>query len=169
MKHRQGWLALLLLCALTLGAGLPAACASEEDKIEAVVAGLIEAFRQGDYTTMGQYYAPDCTVVSGDYNPPVTGWENVEKRYRAQHAALTGVEMLRENTRVTRRGKLAWVSYQWRFAGLSNTGTVGAEGHTTLILEKQRGRWLIRHNHTSALSIPGPPATPPSRPGAPPP
>ena len=171
VKHRQGWVALFLLGALTLGAALPAAGASEKDKIDAIVEALIDAFRRGDYAAMGQYYASDCTVVSADYKPPVVGWENVERRYRAQHATLIGAEMLRENTRVMRRGNVAWVSYQWRFAGLSETGTLGVEGHTTLVLEKQRGRWLIRHNHTSAVAVAvAPPVATPqqSRPAAPP-
>ncbi len=171
MKHRQGWVAFFLLGALTLGAVLPAAGASEKEKIDAIVEALIDAFRQGDYAAMGQYYAPDCTVVSSDYRPPVVGWENVERRYLAQHATLIGAEMLREKTRVMRRGNVAWVSYQWRFVGLSDTGTLGVEGHTTLILEKQRGRWLIRHNHTSAVAVAvAPPVATPqqSRPAAPP-
>ena len=74
MKHRQGWVALFLLGALTLGAALPAAGASEKEKIDAIVEALIDAFRRGDYGAMGQYYAPDCTVVW----PPT-----IDRRWRA--------------------------------------------------------------------------------------
>lgn len=142
--------------AVLLAAGLWApAAASDEEKIEQVVAAVIEAFRTGDYAAMGRYYDPQCTVVSANYNPPVEGWSEVEQRYKAQHASLTGAEMVRENTKITRRGKVAWVTYQWRFAGVAGPQTFGLEGHTTLVLEKKKGRWLIVHNHTSAL-----PATP---------
>lgn len=157
MKRLLGCAVALLLVA----GGWAHAGQSEEEKIEAVIAAVIEAYRAGDYTTMGTYYAPDVTMVPGDYGPPVAGWALVEKRYRAAHANLTGAEMTRENTRIVRRGKLAWAVYQWRFAGVMGPETFSAEGHTTLILEKRGRRWLIVHNHTSALVPPRPPETPP--------
>lgn len=140
---------LLLVVGLSapLGAG-----PSDEEKIEAVIAAVIEAYRKGDYTSMGRYYAPEVTVVPSDYNPPVTGWATVEQRYRQAYANLSGLEMTRENTQIKRRGKTAWAVYQWRFVGIRGGQTFGALGHTTLILEKRKSKWLIVHNHTSALA-----------------
>lgn len=146
-----GALALVLWAGMVAPAG---AGLSEEQQIEAVLTAVIEAYRTGDYTTMGRYYAPEVTVVPGDYSPPVTGWSNVEPRYRQAYANLTQAEMLRENTRIVRRGNVAWAVYQWRFAGTLGTQSFAAQGHTTLILEKRRGDWLIVHNHTSALLPP---------------
>lgn len=131
---------------------------SEEEKIEAVIAAVIEAYRKGDSAALGRYYAPEVTVVPGDYNPPVEGWAKVEPRYRQMYASLSGVEMIRENTRVFRRGNVAWAVYQWRFAGSMGAQLFGAQGHTTLVLEKRKGQWVIRHNHTSVVPAPGAPA-----------
>lgn len=153
--------------ALVLAAGMFArvgAGTTEEEKIDAVIAAVIQAYRTGDYAAMRRYYAPEATVVPSDYSPPLVGWANVEPRYRRAYANLTGVEMIRENTRIERRGKLAWAVYQWRFAGVVGPRAFGVQGHTTLIFEKRGGNWLILHNHTSAIPPPAEPpaATPPS-------
>lgn len=162
MKRIVGSALVLVL----LGIGWASAGQSEEEKIEAVVAAVIQAYRSGNYAAMGRYYAPEVTVVPSDYSPPIVGWANVEARYRRAYAKLTGAEMTRENTRIVREGKLAWVVYQWRFAGVMGTATVGTQGHTTLILQKRGRHWVIVHNHTSAvLPLPAPqptPAPPPS-------
>lgn len=152
------------LLLLLLAGGLATAGPTEEEKIEAVIAAVIEAYRAGDYTAMGQYYAPEVSMVPGDYNPPVVGWSEAEARYRQTHATLGGIELLRENTRITRRGNFAWAVYEWRFAAMMGREGVAALGHTTLVLEKRRGRWVIVHNHTSALV----PSRPPEKPSAPP-
>ena len=154
-----------LLLVLLLAGGLATAGPTEEEKIEAVIAAVIDAYRAGDYTAMGQYYAPDVSMVPGDYNPPLVGWSVAEGRYRQIHSNLSGVELIRDNTRITRRGNFAWAVYQWRFAGMLGKEGVAAVGHTTLLLEKRHGRWIIVHNHTSALMPPRPPEKP--APGAP--
>lgn len=130
---------------------------SEEEKIDAVVAAVVEAYRSGDYEAMGRYYADDVTMVPASYAPPVTGWRRVAEQYKAAYAHLTGAEMLRENTLIRREDDLAWAVYQWRFAGVMGTQTYSVMGHTTLILEKRKGNWKIVHNHTSALPIRQPP------------
>lgn len=162
---RLARIGLLLLLATGLAAPLGAG-PSEEEKIEAVIAAVIEAYRKGDYATMGRYYAPEVSVVPSDYNPPITGWANVERRYQRAYANVSGMELTRENTRIVRRGKTAWAVYQWRFAGIVGNQPLGAQGHTTLILEKRKRDWVIVHNHTSAL--PAPPAPARSAPEKPP-
>jgi ketosteroid isomerase-like protein len=147
--------------AAPLGAG-----ATEEEKIEAVIAAVIEAYRKGDYATMGRYYAPEVSVVPSDYNPPLIGWANVEPRYQQANANVSGMELVRESTRIVRKDKIAWAVYQWRFAGIIGNQAFEAQGHTTLILEKRKRDWVIVHNHTSAL--PMPPAPPRSAPEKPP-
>jgi ketosteroid isomerase-like protein len=149
--------ALATVLLLAAGALAPlSAGPSEEEKIEAVIAAVIEAYRTGDHAVMSRYYAREVTVVPSDYHPPVKGWARVEQRYRQAYASLGGMELVRENTRIERRGKVAWAVYQWRLAGLMGNQAIGAQGHTTLILQKRGRDWVIVHNHTSAL--PGAPA-----------
>ncbi len=132
----------------------------EAEKIEKVVAAVVEAYQQGDYDSMGKYYAADCTVVSGGYNRVIVGWENVSRLYRAQHARLTSLVLLRENTTIRRKNKVAWVSYQWQLAMRIEEEQYAFQGHTTLVMEKRGRNWIIVHNHTSALASPD--AVPPA-------
>jgi len=154
VKHLLAGALLLILVA---GGASPLPAASDEEKIEAVVAALIEAYASGDYESMGRYFAAEVTMVPADYSPPVQGWAEVKARYQRAAASLTATEMMRENTSIKRRGKTAWAVYQWRFAGISGGQAVGALGHTTLVLEKRSGDWVVVHNHTSAL-----PGSPPA-------
>ncbi|MGH9805582.1 MAG: YybH family protein [Candidatus Acidiferrales bacterium] len=156
-----GWLALLLCLSL---AGSLAARDADEVKIEAVIESVIEAHRNGDVNSMGRYYASDVRFVPADFNPPIQGWAAVAERYRQAFSQLSGVELVRENTRIERRGKIAWAVYQWRFAGVAGNQTMGALGHTTLILEMRGRDWIIDINHTSAL--PAPPETAPPTPAS---
>jgi uncharacterized protein (TIGR02246 family) len=139
-----------------------AAGPSEEEKIEQVVEDVTVAYNLGDLAAMGRHYAPDVAWVPSDYSALLTGWSNVEARFREAHANYSQVQLARENTRIVRNGKVAWASYQWRFAGLSGDQTVQAVGHTTLILEKRGGKWLIVHNHSSLVMVP--PEAPPAQP-----
>jgi len=159
MKHgvRAAWLLALVLC-LSLAVSL-AARDSDEAKIDAVIEAVIEAHRSGDVNSMGRYYASDVRFVPSDYNPPIQSWATVAERYREAFSQLSGLELVRENTRIERRGRIAWATYQWRFAGVAGTQTMGALGHTTLILEKRGGDWIILYNHTSALPSPPEPAS----------
>ena len=157
---------LVLVFSLSL-AGSVAAADSDEAAIEAVIEKVVQAYRNGDVNSMARYYASDVRFVPADFNPPIQGWAVVAERYREAFAQLSGLELLRENTRIERRGKIAWATYQWRFAGVARNQTMGALGHTTLILEKRGRDWIIVYNHTSALLAPpepAPPAPAPPRP-----
>jgi ketosteroid isomerase-like protein len=157
-RQLAGVAAVVLAAALAAQAG-----PTEEQQIEEVVAAVVEAYRTGDYSTLGRYYAGDVTAIPSDYSPTLEGWANLEPRYRVAQAAFDHLELLRENTRVVRRGKVAWASYQWRLAGARGKEMVQALGHTTLVLEKRGRQWVIVHNHTSLVPLrPEPaPAAPP--------
>jgi uncharacterized protein (TIGR02246 family) len=154
-----GGTALLLVAAFALHA----AAATEEKEIEQVIAAVLEAYRTGDSATLARHYASEVTVIPGDYNATIEGWSKVEPLYRAAFSAFARLELLRDSTRIMQRGKLAWASYQWRLAGARGQEMVQSQGHTTLILEKRGGKWVIVHNHTSIVpTAPAPaPAAPP--------
>jgi len=63
-------------------------------------------------------------------------------------------------------GDTAWVTYQWQFVGNVDGKATQALGHTTLVLQKRAGNWLIVLNHTSAIptddSSQSAPTTPPN-------
>ncbi|MFQ5817871.1 MAG: YybH family protein [Terriglobia bacterium] len=132
----------------------------EAEKIEQVVAGLIAAYRAGDYDAMERYYAPEVIMVSFLHEVPLVGWARIRQAYQLRDSGQQNVELLREDTRIERRGKLAWVYYRWSFVGRVGNQLVTTLGHTTLILEKRGRRWLIVHNHSSPVPSPDRPAGP---------
>lgn len=128
----------------------------DEHVIEAQITEMLAAWQIGDVERMRQHHAEDVTVVSGAYAPPLVGWGNYVKAYQRQHARSQGVVQLnRRNTLIRTNGNTAWASYQWEFLGVVDGSQLRAQGHTTLVLEKRDGRWLIVHNHTS-LAAPEP-------------
>ncbi|MBI2955790.1 MAG: SgcJ/EcaC family oxidoreductase [Acidobacteria bacterium] len=153
----------VLALAATLGAG-----PTEEERIETVIEAVIEAYQAGDAETLARHYAPEVTMIPADYGPPVVGWTNVAQRYQQAYAQLGKMELLRENTRILRRGKLAWATYQWRAVTMVGKELREAQGHTTLILEKRGGHWVILHNHTSLAAMPPEPKAAPPPTAAPP-
>jgi len=57
---------------------------------------------------------------------------------------------LNDDLAVHRAGNLAWATTTWKLDGhLKDGKDVHLEGRTTLLLEKQNGKWVIVHEHYS--------------------
>ncbi len=161
-KKRVASIGIAILVLAVVGWAAPKQ--SEEEKIEEVVAAVLDAYRTANYQVMARYYAPEVTMVSGLHQPLITGWENVRQAYLAQEARLKHVEFVRHDTLIRYKEKFAWVYYRWTFVGQVGQENVTTLGHTTLVLEKHGRHWLIVHNHTSAVAPPAPPTQAPSPP-----
>ncbi len=133
----------------------------DELAIDTAISEMLAAWQIGNVELLHKCYADDVTVVSGAWEPPLMGWANFLRAYQNQRQRMQGGRLDRSNTYINVRGNFAWVVYQWEFAAVVDGKPSSARGHTTLILEKRKDRWLIVHNHTSLV----PEATPP--PGAP--
>ena len=90
----------------------------------------------GDVDMMHKYYADDVTSVSGEFEPPLFGWDSYVKAYQSQRARTQAVRMDRVNTYTKVMGDTAWATYQWQFSGQVDGKTTNALGYTTLALEK---------------------------------
>ena len=112
---------------------------------------MLAAWQIGNLQMLHNYFADDLTVVSGAYEPPLQGWSNYVQAYQKQRERLQGVRLDRQNTYLIVKGNIAWVAYQWEFSAIVDGQPTSARGHTTLILEKRKDRWLIVHNHTSIV------------------
>ena len=140
---------------------------TDEQKIDVLVSEMLAAWQIGDVDLLHKYCANDVVVVSGVYEPPVVGWANYANAYRAQRQRIQQVRMDRRNTYIFARGNLAWAAYQLEFSALVDGRSALARGHSTLILEKRGGQWIIVHNHTSMageMQVVGE-AAPPPKPG----
>jgi ketosteroid isomerase-like protein len=123
----------------------------DEQQVDYLISTMLGAWQVGDIEKLRQCYADDVTVVSGTWNPPVFGWNAYLPLYQQQRARMQQVRMDRSNTFSKVSGTFAWATYQWDFAGTVDGQPSVSQGHTTLVMEKRNGKWLIVLNHTSAV------------------
>ena len=158
----------LLAAAVALGQQLPSTVPqTEEQKVDNFVSEMLGAWQIGDLELLHKYHAEDVIVVSGAYEPPIIGWTNYAQAYLRQRERVEQVRLERVNSALILRGNFAWVTYQWEYSALLQGQAVGYRGHTTLVLEKRKDRWMVVHNHTSTVGA-AEPATPtkPAKQGA---
>jgi ketosteroid isomerase-like protein len=135
---------------------------TDEQQIDYMLSTMLGAWQVGDIDKLHQCYADDVTVVSGTFNPPVISWSNYLPLYQQQRARMQQVRMDRSNTLIKVSGTFAWATFQWDFSGSVDGQPTVSQGHTTLVMEKHDGKWLIELNHTSAVERPANTGTPSS-------
>ena len=140
----------------------PTSMMSDEQQIDVQISTMIGAWQINDLDKLHQTYAEDVILVSGNWAPPIVGWSNFATSYQQQRSHLQQVRMDRSNTYIKVKGTFAWACYQWDFSASVDGQPSAGRGQTTLILEKDNGRWLIVHNHTSLVQGVG--ALTPSKP-----
>jgi len=105
----------------------------------------------GDTDSLHKYYADDVVLVSGAWEPPIIGWDNFLKSYRAQRNQVSGARMDRSNTLIKVNGNTAWATFQFVYVAQMESKVAEFRGHTTLFLVKQTNRWVITLNHSSIV------------------
>ena len=133
----------------------------DNQAIDLLISEMLGAWQVGDADRLHKAYAEDAVFVSGDWGPPVIGWGKYLEVYEKQRARLQEVRMDRLNTYIKAYGNVAWANYQWDFTGTVDGRPMNSRGHTSLVLEKREGRWVIVHNHT-ALAFQAQPVSPPA-------
>ncbi len=123
----------------------------DNQAIDLLVTQMLGAWQAGDPEIMHKFYADDITMISGAWEPPLFGWANYSRAYQAQFARTSGSRLERSNSYIKVLGDTAMVTYQWRFLGAVDGRNTQAFGHTTLVLQKRTGNWLIILNHTSVV------------------
>jgi len=129
----------------------PAMPMGDEQQIDYNISEMLGAWQIGDIDRLHKDYADDVAVVNGIWAPPVFTWANYLVAYQEQRARMQQVRMDRSNTYIKLNGNFAWACYQWDFSAVVDGQPTVARGQTTLIFEKRNDRWLIVHNHTSAV------------------
>jgi ketosteroid isomerase-like protein len=127
----------------------PATSLSDEQQIDYLVSTMLGAWQVGDIDKLHGTYSDDVTIVPGPYIPPVVGWNTYLPLYQQQRARMQQVRMDRTNTIVKVNGNCAWATYQWDFSAVIDGQPSASQGHTTLVMDKRSGKWLITLNHTS--------------------
>ncbi len=143
---------------------------NDTQAVDLAVGQSLGYWQIGDIESLHKYYAEDVIVVTGDWSPPVMGWDSYVKAYEAQRARVIGGRMDRTNTYIKVDGNSAWATYQFYYVATMEGKVSESRGHTTLILNKHADRWVIVLNHSSIVesTLGSPvPATSSQQPGRP--
>ena len=124
---------------------------NETQEVDQAVGQSLGYWQIGDADSLHKYYADDVVVVTGDWSPPLIGWDNYLKAYQAQRARVTGGRLDRLNTYIKTDGNSAWVTYQFYYVTSVEGRVSESRGHTTMILNKRGDRWVIVLNHSSIV------------------
>jgi ketosteroid isomerase-like protein len=127
--------------------------------IDQAVGEALGYWQIGDTDNLHKYYSDDIVMVSGAWEPPVIGWDNFLKSYLAQRASVTGGRIDRSNTYVKVNGNSGWATYQFVYTAMADNRVVQFHGHTSVVLNKVAGKWVIVLNHSSIVD-----STPPAAP-----
>ena len=125
--------------------------AKTKDEVLKTVREMWKAYGRLDADGVLAFYAPDPdTVVLGS---------GADESYVGPKQALTGLKRDFSQTRrvkvglakvrISAAGKAAWLAASCRFEAYVAGCTVEMAGRLTMVLEKRRGRWLIRQSHFS--------------------
>jgi ketosteroid isomerase-like protein len=125
--------------------------ANDTQAVDLAIGQSLGYWQLGDVDSLHKYYAEDVVVVTGDWSPPIIGWDNYAKAYQSQRARVTGGRMDRTNSLIKVDGNWAWATYQFYYVTSLDGKVSESRGHTTLILNKRGDRWLIVLNHSSIV------------------
>lgn len=142
----------------------------DDQAIDTAISEMLAGWQLNDVELLHKHYADNVTVVSGAWEPAIVGWEKYLAAYKAQRARLEGPIIDRSNTYITASGNTAWATYQWILRAVVDGQQIVGHGHTSLVLEKRNGVWMVVMNHTSLVpEAPKPPtpAAPGKNPGGP--
>jgi ketosteroid isomerase-like protein len=129
-------------------------------QIDNNIGEMLAAFQLGKVDMMHKYYSDGATFVSGEYEPPIVGWQNYAPMYQREWSAFQGMQLNRRDTIIFTHGDVAWATYQWQFDSSYNGQPFSVRGQTTLVFNKVGDNWLIVHNHTSEIIPTDAPAQP---------
>jgi ketosteroid isomerase-like protein len=137
----------------------------DDQAIDTAISEMLAGWQLNDMELLHKHYADTVMVVSGAWEPAIVGWDKYLAAYKAQRARLEGPIIDRSNTYITASGNTAWATYQWVLRAVVDGQQIVGHGHTSLVLEKRNGVWMIVMNHTSLVpEAPRPPA--PTAPGS---
>lgn len=122
----------------------------DEQKVAAAIEALFAAAERNDLAALDSLYAgSDLTVIeSTGIN---RGWAN----YRDHHLAPEMKEMKGFRYRPFEiephvAGNTAWAIFRYNLKAETGGRALDLVGRGTAILEKRKGRWVVRHTHTAS-------------------
>lgn len=122
----------------------------EEKRVAGAIEALFAAAERNDMTALDSIYSgKDLTVIES------TGMNRSWADYRDHHLAPEMKEMKNFRYRPFEiephvSGDLAWAIFRYNLGAETGGRIIDNIGRGTAVLEKRRGRWVIRHTHTAS-------------------
>jgi len=101
------------------------------------------------------YYTTSDKAVFFDFTPmQYVGWETYKNEIKKVQESIKEFKIiLNDDLTVHVTGKVAWATATWKMDFQFKDGTTRhLEGRLTEVLEKQKGKWKIVHEHASVPS-----------------
>lgn len=123
---------------------------AEERRVASAIQALFAAAERNDMAALDSIYAgTDLTVMES------TGINRGWADYRDHHLAPEMKEMKNFRYRPFEiephvSGNLAWAIFRYNLGGETGGRVIDNIGRGTAVLEKRRGKWVVRHTHTAS-------------------
>lgn len=152
LRFSSWWRNLLLVLALCLLVGSRALVAAEIDKdLKATLDAQAEAWNRGDQKAFLTTYwnSPQVSFLGKTLS---RGYDGLRDRYAKSYPTKESMGSLRFELLEARKLDAEYGLVLGRFyLTRSAAGGGNATGHFTLVMKRVGNRWLIIHDHTSAL------------------
>lgn len=145
----------VLFLSVLLG-GSAQAADSETAAIRATIEKVYQNWGALNPDANDALYSPQADVAWFDISPMrYTGWAEYKAGTKKLFEGFKDLTFtIGDDLVVTRAGKVAWVTLTWKgVAHLKDGKEMVLEGRATEILQKQKGKWIIVHEH---VSLPAP-------------
>ncbi len=150
MRHLLRLLALAPLL-LPIHAVRAQATAQDADEVRATLNAMWAAVERGDSAGYAAFVHPNFTQF-GENDVYLATGKDLEVRSMADYfRRAKDVHTDMHHAEVTVRGTVAWITYYWTDAGMSNGARFTSRGKSTRIFVKENGRWLCIHGHYTAV------------------
>jgi ketosteroid isomerase-like protein len=137
---------------VVLSAGSLRTASKERQEIRAVILKAMENWSALNADANQAYYTSSAGALFFDFTPmQYIGWETYKNEIKKVQESIREFKIaLNNDLTVHVAGQLAWATATWKMDFLYQTGkTRHLEGRLTEVLQKQRGKWKIVHEHAS--------------------
>jgi ketosteroid isomerase-like protein len=135
-----------------LSSGNGRAASKEKQKIRALIVKAMQNWSALNADANQAYYTSSDRAVFFDFTPmQYIGWETYKNEIKKVQESIRQFKIsLNDDLTVHVVGRLAWATATWKMDFLYRDGkSQHLEGRLTEVLEKQRGKWKIAHEHAS--------------------
>ncbi len=133
-------------------AGKARAADKQKEEIRAVILKAMENWSALNAEANAAYYTSSARAVFFDFTPmQYLGWETYKNEIKKVQESIKEFKItLNDDLTVHVAGQLAWATATWKMDFLYQDGkTRHLEGRLTEVLEEQKGKWKIVHEHAS--------------------